>query len=173
MKYRAKIADFGTSRSVAIDQTHLKTLVYGTFGYLDPEYFQSSQFTVVKEGERKETLAFAHLAERCLNLNAKRQPTMKEVADVLEDIRKSLKSSNGQVNFEEIEFGRDEVIDQPLVVLSSSTWSSSHCTGTPSSSDGIPLLSPKIQLVELSPLQILHMSMDHYCYYYFRRHLDR
>nr|XP_048328244.1 wall-associated receptor kinase-like 3 [Ziziphus jujuba var. spinosa] len=44
-KYRAKIADFGTSRSVTIEQTHLTTLVYGTFGYLDPEYFQSSQFT--------------------------------------------------------------------------------------------------------------------------------
>jgi serine/threonine protein kinase len=44
-KYRAKVADFGTSRSIAIDQTHLTTRVLGTFGYLDPEYFQSSQFT--------------------------------------------------------------------------------------------------------------------------------
>ncbi|XP_019073866.1 wall-associated receptor kinase-like 1 [Vitis vinifera] len=44
-KYRAKVADFGTSKSVAIDQTHLTTQVQGTFGYLDPEYFQSSQFT--------------------------------------------------------------------------------------------------------------------------------
>ncbi|KAJ9705571.1 hypothetical protein PVL29_003571 [Vitis rotundifolia] len=43
--YRAKVADFGTSKSVAIDQTHLTTQVQGTFGYLDPEYFQSSQFT--------------------------------------------------------------------------------------------------------------------------------
>ncbi|KAK4592985.1 hypothetical protein RGQ29_017213 [Quercus rubra] len=31
-KYRAKIANFGTSKSVAIDQTHVTTLVYGTFG---------------------------------------------------------------------------------------------------------------------------------------------
>ncbi|GMY18798.1 wall-associated receptor kinase-like 22 isoform X5 [Fagus crenata] len=44
-KYRAKVADFGTARSITIDQTHLTTVVQGTFGYLDPEYFQSSQFT--------------------------------------------------------------------------------------------------------------------------------
>uniref|UniRef100_A0A1J3FF73 Wall-associated receptor kinase-like 1 n=1 Tax=Noccaea caerulescens TaxID=107243 RepID=A0A1J3FF73_NOCCA len=44
-KYRAKVSDFGTSRSVTIDQTHLTTLVAGTFGYMDPEYFLSSQYT--------------------------------------------------------------------------------------------------------------------------------
>ena len=43
-KYKAKVVDFETLRTVAIDQTHLTTLVYGTFGYLDPEYFQTSQF---------------------------------------------------------------------------------------------------------------------------------
>ncbi|KAL4578119.1 hypothetical protein LXL04_014237 [Taraxacum kok-saghyz] len=141
-KYRAKVSDFGTSRLVSIDQTHLTTLVKGTFGYFDPEYFQSSQFTeksdvysfgvvllelltsekpisltrfgenrslatyfmlameegrgisifdaiVVKEGSRTELLALANLAMRCLNLNGKSRPTMKEVAMELEGIRLS------------------------------------------------------------------------------------
>ncbi|TYJ16982.1 hypothetical protein E1A91_A09G019200v1 [Gossypium mustelinum] len=44
-KYRAKVSDFGTSRSVALEQTHLTTRVQGTFGFMDPEYFRSSQFT--------------------------------------------------------------------------------------------------------------------------------
>ncbi|KAH6827823.1 Wall-associated kinase family protein [Perilla frutescens var. hirtella] len=115
-KYRAKVSDFGTSRSIAIDQTYVTTRVLGTFAYFDPEYFQSSKFTdksdvysfgvvmvelltgekavspirieegrgVIKEGKREEIVGIAKLARRCLHLNGKRRPTMKEVAVELE-----------------------------------------------------------------------------------------
>ncbi|XP_024008166.1 putative wall-associated receptor kinase-like 11 isoform X2 [Eutrema salsugineum] len=44
-KYRAKVSDFGTSRSVTLDHTHWTTFVSGTVGYVDPEYYGSSQYT--------------------------------------------------------------------------------------------------------------------------------
>lgn len=43
-KYVVKVADFGISRSVAQDRTHFTTNVKGTFGYFDPEYFQSHHY---------------------------------------------------------------------------------------------------------------------------------
>ncbi|KAH6789262.1 hypothetical protein C2S51_004268 [Perilla frutescens var. frutescens] len=122
-----------------IDQTHVTTRVEGTFGYLDPEYFQSNRFTeksdvysfgvvmelltgekaisavgaevgrslaahvlhsmegnqlfdildpkVIKEGRPEEIKGIAELAGRCLHLNGKNRPTMKEVAAELEGIR--------------------------------------------------------------------------------------
>ncbi|KAL5787111.1 hypothetical protein ACOSP7_004060 [Xanthoceras sorbifolium] len=170
-KYRAKIADFGTSRSITIDQTHVTTKVQGTIGYLDPEYFQSSQFTdksdvysfgvvlvelltgkkpisssttqdgcrslatnflsmldnnlfdildeEVIKGNNEEIMIVANLAKRCLNLNGKGRPPMKEVARVLEGIQASKKESNVQQNREEIECVRTEVIE-PWDVASTS-----------------------------------------------------
>ncbi|KAL2546234.1 Wall-associated receptor kinase-like 9 [Forsythia ovata] len=192
-KYRAKVSDFGTSRSVSIDQTHLTTKVIGTFGYLDPEYFQSSQFTeksdvysfgvvmvelltgqkaissirsqdqgkslatnflqsieenslldildarVLNEGTKEEIMAIAQLARRCLYLNGKRRPTMKEVAAELEAIQ----GSPVQDNLGDTE--HHSIVDVSEVYDFASI-SESICFDnikTSSSSDANPLLSAK------------------------------
>ncbi|KAJ4723291.1 putative Kinase [Melia azedarach] len=192
-KYRAKVSDFGTSRSMTIDQTHLTTQVQGTFGYLDPEYFRSSQFTeksdvysfgvvlvelltgqkpirsticeedrslaayflcamkeirlfevldsrVLNEGGKKEIIMVARLAQRCLNLNGKKRPTMKEVATELIRIRGD---SIGPPNFEEIVDCQDgDMIGYNLEAGSSSTRIGSFFnTSTTFSIDADPLIS--------------------------------
>jgi serine/threonine protein kinase len=174
-KYRVKVADFGTSRSVTIDQTHLTTQVHGTFGYFDPEYFQTSQFTeksdvysfgvvlaelltgekaisstrtqepksltthfiesiednnlfdildsrVLMEGKKEDIIAVANLTKRCLYLNGKKRPTMKEVAMELEAVQILQKAPNLQQNYEGLEYVRAEMYE-PRDVVPSSTMS--------------------------------------------------
>ncbi|KAJ7973599.1 LysM receptor kinase [Quillaja saponaria] len=164
-KYSAKVTDFGTSRSVPVDKTHLTTAVQGTFGYMDPEYFQSSQFTdksdvysfgvvlvelltgrkpisftkneglnlvaefisltkenqliqildsrVAAEAKKDDIQAIANLAVRCLRLNGKKRPTMKEVSAELEAFRKEQSCLN---IYQDSGLPRDEVLSNSHTV---------------------------------------------------------
>ncbi|KAL2456691.1 Wall-associated receptor kinase-like 9 [Forsythia ovata] len=188
-KYVAKVSDFGTSRSIAVDHTHLTTLVKGTFGYLDPEYFQSSQFTeksdvysfgvvlvelltgqrpissaktgeerslatrfllcmegenleqildaqVLEHDKRQELIAMAKLAQRCLNLNGKKRPTMKEVTMELEIIKMSqTHSTTSETKYQGIELRKSKAI---LISDDDYTWTSTS-DNIIKSSDAYPL----------------------------------
>ncbi|KAK1400896.1 hypothetical protein POM88_000501 [Heracleum sosnowskyi] len=130
-KYRGKIADFGTSKSIAIDQTHLTTrvqvlveLLTGLKPILAPRahdegrslathfiltmeenrIFDILDPRIAKEDRKEEITAFANIAYRCLNLNGRRRPTMKQVAAELESINMSYKSPTAEQQYEEFEY---------------------------------------------------------------------
>ncbi|KAJ7528997.1 hypothetical protein O6H91_15G029100 [Diphasiastrum complanatum] len=43
--FHTKVADFGLSRFVPLEVTHISTAPQGTLGYVDPEYYESYQLT--------------------------------------------------------------------------------------------------------------------------------
>lgn len=193
-KYRAKIADFGTSRSLSVDQTHLTTNVQGTYGYLDPEYFWSSQYTdrsdvysfgvvlaelltrqkavltnesqerinlaahfvllmeenrifdivdaqIKEHCPKEDVIGVANIAMRCLNLNGKKRPTMKQVTSELERIIQLSQKKDVKQNNEEADQGiTAEVISARDDASTSITCNSFQVDQALSSSDVEPLV---------------------------------
>ncbi|CAA2967363.1 wall-associated receptor kinase-like 1 [Olea europaea subsp. europaea] len=94
--YTAKIADFGASRLVPIDQTQVTTIVQGTLGnhYLMTKLkrkaglFKILYPRVIRERSFGQLHAVAELVKSCLKLDGEDRPTMKEVALELERLRK-------------------------------------------------------------------------------------
>ncbi|CAN1828080.1 Wall-associated receptor kinase-like 1 [Linum perenne] len=159
---KSKVADFGTSKSVPDDKTHLTTLVF--------QYFHTSQFTdksdvysfgvvlvelltgqkpisftrgeeerslvahfisamkeeehglirildpvVSREAREADLVSIAELAVRCLRLNGKKRPTMREVAMELDGLRNSqrcLQADDDGDEEEEDSFARRMEYDQ-------------------------------------------------------------
>jgi len=61
------------------------------------------------QDREEEVIAVANLARRCLNLNGRKRPTMREVAIELEPIRLSKGALHAQQSSKELENIRDEV----------------------------------------------------------------
>jgi hypothetical protein len=74
---------------------------------------------VLKEGRKEDIIAVANLAKRCLYLNGKKRPTMKEVAMELEVVQMLQKTTNLQPNYEELEYVRTEMYEPRDVIPSS------------------------------------------------------
>ncbi|XP_024178890.1 wall-associated receptor kinase-like 8 [Rosa chinensis] len=105
--------------------------------------FEIVDAQVLREGSKADISIVANLARRCLNLNGRKRPTMREVTSELEGIQITEKTSNGEQNYEEVEFVRIESIEPGDIASSSTGTGSTLDVGWVSSFHGIPLLSFK------------------------------
>ncbi|XP_022850086.1 wall-associated receptor kinase-like 8 [Olea europaea var. sylvestris] len=92
---------------------------------------------VLEQGKREELIAVAKLAQRCLNLNGKKRPLMKEVAAELEIIKISqTHSTASDTKYQDIQLRKSKAI---LVSNDDYTWTSTSDNIIPSS-DARPLM---------------------------------
>ncbi|KAB5514809.1 hypothetical protein DKX38_028715 [Salix brachista] len=124
-KYRAKVADFGTSRSKPISFTRSEEqgrslATYFLMAMESNCLFDILDPLVVEQGKKEDVVMVASLARSCLRLNGKERPTMKEVTMVLERIQKS----DNLIVQREIEYDRNEVMGDPWDAICPSTISS-------------------------------------------------
>ncbi|CAO2207078.1 unnamed protein product [Urochloa humidicola] len=152
--YTAKVADFGASTLAPTDEAQFVTFVQGTYGYLDPEYMQTSKLTsksdvysfgvvllelltcrkamnlqaleeeknlsshfllAVSENRLDEILdeqikgeqsielieQVTELAKQCLEMASEKRPSMREVAEELDRVRKLSQHPWGQETSDE------------------------------------------------------------------------
>ncbi|KAJ0013718.1 hypothetical protein Pint_21786 [Pistacia integerrima] len=140
-KYRAKVSDVGTSRSIPVDVYSFGVVLAELLTGQEPirstdseeakdlaPYFlqeleQNRLFDILdarvsKDDGEREIMTFANLTRRCLDSNGSERPTMRQVAAELAAIRTSNGASNPTQDPEEIDCVEIEITDE--VEISSS-----------------------------------------------------
>ncbi|XP_075659190.1 putative LRR receptor-like serine/threonine-protein kinase At1g67720, partial [Castanea sativa] len=82
--FRAKLSDFGLSRVMEVDQSHVSSEVRGTFGYVDPEYRKNHHVSASGDVYSFGVVLLQLLSgQRVINLDSKRTMSLNKMARFL------------------------------------------------------------------------------------------